>query len=305
MKKFIWLLVVLVLLGGYIFVFENPFKEKEKQEAEQNISLYGIKERHIFYIDISNPGEEKIELLKKNNSWFIKNADNYFADNEIVSQVVESILALKKGPVISNNSNNWSKFEVTPETGIEVVVKNVDARELAHFFIGKNGPSYASQYIRRNNLDNVILQNQNLKMHFSRPLDAWKDRTILSLEKENINTIKVAAKDSTENFELIRSGTGWLLNEEIVDQPKVDVVLNAVTDLKTTDFPKTEIEVTAENADYVVEVVLTNNSSQKLLIQATDTEGAFYVKLENNPTLFSISSVQKEEIINQFTVSEE
>ena len=303
MKKLIGFLLVAGLLGSYIYFLDNSFLDFEKQEEEQSQLLYDtFKAKHPHHIIIKT-AEEEVDLMRPwEGKWTVTNADNYPADEEVIGKMMETVLTIKKDDVISNNPQNWDKFDVTSEKGIEVIIKEREDREIAHFWVGKMGTSFDNQYFRKNNLDEVYLVNQNLSAHFTRPLEAWKDRTILKLDQEKIQSVKVA-----DNYALVRSGSGWTINDEDIAQEEVNVILGAVANLKTTEFPTEEIQVNAETADYIVIVELAPSPSSseqpinKFYLKKVEEREDYYLVLEGNPTLFKVSSVKKGEIIPEVT----
>ena len=182
MKKLIAFLILAVGLAGYIYFFDNSKLDSNQQTEEQNQLLYDtFQEKHVHHIIIKN-GKETIEMTRPwLGEWTLNNL-NYPADREVINAMLDVVLGLTKDQLISNNPENWDKFEVTPEKGIEVILKEREDREIAHFWVGKTGPSYGTQYFRKNNLDEVYLVNADLKAQFTRPLDAWRDHTILELD---------------------------------------------------------------------------------------------------------------------------
>ena len=297
MKKLIGFIIVAGLLGGYIYLFDNSLLDFKKQEEEQSQLLYDtFKVQHPHHILIKN-GEETVDLMRPwKGKWTVVNADNYPADEAIIAKMIEAVLTIKKDQIASTNPQNWDKFDVTSDKGIEVIIKEREDREIAHFWVGKMGPSYQNQYFRKNNLDEVYLVDQNLSVYFTRPLNAWKDRTILSLKQEGIYAVKVALPSLRKNFDLVRSGSGWTINDDEVAQEKVHVIIGALSDLKTNDFPDEEVQVNVDTADYIV-TVESEEGVKNIYIRKMEEAEDYYVILEGNPTLFIIPSVKKREII--------
>ncbi len=296
MKKIIGFIAIAALLGGYIYFFDNAVLDFKKQETEQSKLLYAtFKAKHPHRIIIKTPDSE-VELERPwQGKWTLANAEGYPADESAIDKMMETVLTITKDQLISNNPQNWDKFDVNPAKGVEVIIKERNDREIAHFWVGKMGPSFGTQYFRKNNLDEVYLVNQNLSQHFTRPLDAWKDRTIIKIEQAEIEAVRVL-----DNYDLLRSGSGWTLNEEEIAQEEVNVILGALTDLRTIDFPTEEVELTPETADNVITIEAKDKTHTIYLKQEEEGEN-YYLILAGNSTLFKISSVKKGEIIPELT----
>lgn len=298
MKKLILFLGIAIGLGGYIFLYDNGSKDQQEQNTQLSIPLYdSFKAKHPYHIIIKH-GEEVVDLKREwGGEWKVLNSGNYPADVEAVDELMKAVLDAQQKQVVSNNPQNWDKFEVVEDRGIEVIFKEREDREIAHFWAGKTGTSYADQYVRKNNLDDVILINTNLSPLLTKPLNAWRNQSILKIEQDKIESISVTAKNEEEGYELLKSGSGWNLNDKEIEHETVNVVLAAIADLKTIDFPEEEIELDEETADYVVRI-LSDNSKYKLYFKQKDTGGNYYILVEGNDTLFEIAEIKKNELIN-------
>lgn len=311
-----FLFLIFLLLGVYVLVFENPWQENEKQKSELNLPLYAsFQSQDVYFIDYKTKEGELIALEKKGENWLV---GEYKANTEAIEQLIDKILETKQQQIVSKKPENWSKFEVGEEEGIDVVLKDKSAREIANFQIGKMGGSYMSQYVRKNSSDEVILVNQALGLYFSRPRDGWRDQTILSLNKDQIDSIKVLDKTGNTSF-LTQTASGWTLNDTEIDLEKVTPVIEAIANLKTDSFPKENAFFELNSADYIIEVnLLLNNTeddsdeinepsieNRQISLKADESGENFYLQVGGDPLLYKINKVNQEKITLRGLVQEE
>ena len=175
MKKLIVFLTFLFVFGGCA----NSSLDSQEGQTEQRQLLYNsFKAQHPYHIIIKK-GEKIIDLKRDwQGPWLLVNSDNNLANEEAVNKLVEVILTAIQKEVVSSNPQDWADFDVIPEKGIEVIIKERKDREIAHFWVGKTEKFDAGQYVRKNNLDEVILIDQILTSYLILSLDIWKNKVV-------------------------------------------------------------------------------------------------------------------------------
>lgn len=292
-SQIIWLTSIFILLGGYVLIFENPLKESKEQKAEFNRPFYSFDSNEIKAISIKPNQGQAINLQKIDEKWMLINED-YPANQESIEQLINLVKDAKVQQVVSNKPENWAKFEVSDKEGIEVMMQGKNSKEVANFRIGKTGESYQSQFVRKNKGNEVLLVNQMLGIYFSRPIDAWKDQTILSLDQTAIQGITIIAKDKSERV-LARAGSGWILNGEHLADEKANTLLTKISDLKTDSFPKENALFDVSDADFIFMVQL-ENQTVELSLKVDESGDNYYTQIKGNSILFKISRTKAEDL---------
>lgn len=118
-------------------------------------------------IELSKEGERKV-FLKLNAEWREENATTS-AKPELFKNILDAVKELKKSGLVSRNPQKRAIFNVD-EQGLEVIIKK-DLETLAHFYVGKRGQDFLSNYYRKEGEDEVYLSSKLLDQIFMSPLN--------------------------------------------------------------------------------------------------------------------------------------
>jgi hypothetical protein len=161
---FIISLILLAIVGGTIGWLK--FKPHKKEP-----SLYlGSSVDKIDKIEIDYQ-ENKTVLKKNNNQWVVETENNQIADSQLVDDLLAKLKQLKPVELVSQNSNNQSKYGVDQSQAVRLLVYK-KGQKLLELFVGNTGPSFDNHYIRRHNQNKVYLSNIPIKSALL-PADSW------------------------------------------------------------------------------------------------------------------------------------
>ncbi len=117
------------------------------------------------YLEASKAGERQI-FLKEKGEWQEKEA-TVSANQESFSQTLQTISSLKRDQLVSENPAKREIFQVGKQA-IEVILKS-GQQTLAHFYIGKRGQDFLSNFYRKEGEDKVYLSTEVLDTIFDLP----------------------------------------------------------------------------------------------------------------------------------------
>jgi hypothetical protein len=95
------------------------------------------------------------------------------AEPATVEQALDVFTLLPSEPVIASNPEKHGLFEIT-DAATRVTLWSAQSEKLAALYIGKQGPTPFSSYVRKEGRTDVLIANQDLGMLFKRPIDEWK-----------------------------------------------------------------------------------------------------------------------------------
>ncbi len=182
-------------------------------------------------ITIKTPASS-IQLEKRGTEWFVAQPVNYRADQSAVGQIIHQVKTLEIKTIVSSKPDKQSVFQVD-QTGTQVSLFEKGA-EKASFILGKMGGSYSESYARKVNSNDVYTVDGVSGYMFDRPVKDWRDKTILTVPKENIRTIQYQYGDTI--FTVSLSDSLWMVGKEKVQQPVIDGLLTALSNIQADDF---------------------------------------------------------------------
>jgi hypothetical protein len=231
MKKNINILIglfVLLLIAAYL-VLQKPGEQSASSDSAG--SMLHIDSAAVDKVEIKTP-TEFVALEKRGTDWFITQPISYRADQANVGQMIHQMKMLDVKNTISSKPEKHSLFQVD-STGTLVKVYERGAEKSA-FILGKTAPSYTEMYARKANSDDVLLVEGVSSYVFSRPVKEWRDKTILSVPKENIKEVKYQYGDTT--FTIAFRDSLWTIGKEDARQSTIDGLLSSLSNVQADDF---------------------------------------------------------------------
>jgi hypothetical protein len=222
-KKIIILAGIFLALLVVVLMLEKPYQTKVERPDKY---LVAIDSQKVSTITVKKKEEETI-LSKKGDQWVVENKDNFPADPDVVADILKLLDGLETVQLVSKNPEKVNIFEVDTVSGIEVKAEGKGTN--AHFYVGKNGQDYNSNYIRREGSDEVYLSSDFIRRFFDRP--DFRSRKIFDLKDREIT--RLVYKFPDREIELVRDADkNW---KQIKDKPynaKKDAVESLITGLE-------------------------------------------------------------------------
>jgi len=310
-KKNIFILLgILVALVLITMIIENMGKRDERKADEEATLFPGFAADQVSSIQIKIKDKE-VRLNKEGDTWLVATADNYPADQESVTRMLDTFAELKSKLTASKSAAKHFQFEVDVINGISVMIMGKsDEDVLAHLFVGKMGSDYTSTYIRKAEQDAVLLADGYLKSLFDKGERGWRDRKIFDFDTNQVQRLTLTSQEKgTITIESQGDGNWQILEPEVSPGKKdvVDRIINEISKLSADSFAEKK-EPTEEGADPLKEYKLDEpqstvtvdmkDGSVRILHVGDQSNQNFYVKREGQNTVFMLQKGKIDRIFN-------
>lgn len=269
-KRLLLLTSSLITLLGLFFL-----SQKIPQFFKKEQKFFSINKDLINKLTIYD-NEKKTTVIKKNERWFV---DDFPADEERVEKIIDTILGLKKGEIVSKNKNKYQNFEVEGKRKIEFNGNTL--------FVGKNY-SFQKSYFRINKDEAVYLANEDLSNLFY-PNDFRDLKTKLIDNEDKVNQVSLTWDNQEIN--LVKKKDQWELKSgKKAKKDRVDFLINDIKTLKGDDILKKE---KVDLANYLIDlsiVVKEESKEKKAAIYQIDKE-KYYFYQEGGQFVYQIPAV--------------
>ena len=193
--------------------------------------------------------------------------------------------------LVSKNPEKASIFEVNAESGIEVKAEGEGVK--AHFYVGKNGKNFNSNYIRREGSDEVYLSSEFIRRFFDRP--DFRSRKIFDLEDREIT--RLYCKFPDREIELVQTPeeTWKQLKGEPYNAKKngVESLINGLNNLKVDEFVDQPDEKKFENPQLELSFNCEDGYENTLVIASKGKDDThLFVKTASEPYQYKILEYQ-------------
>jgi hypothetical protein len=267
------ILVLLILLAVWQ---RRDVLFKSKQATDQSQLLFAdFDPQAAARIELTKPDRQVI-LTRRDGMWLVSAGTAAPAEAGLVAQLLDRIGQITKGDITSQQPEKFGLFQVDA-SGLEVKVTDEGGKTLAHFYLGKLGPDFASLYLRKEGSNDTLLINQNLRPIFDRP--DWRKKKVFDFEPQQVDELSLEYDD--KRFSLIREGDEWRLvqpEEAKAKQRVVESMLNTLRGLRIIDYAE-QAEPSKYGLDdpwLRIEAALADGTALELLAGNKKDEGAVY-----------------------------
>ncbi len=279
-----------VLLLIVIIVKLLGTNKKESTFESQIIDINTNEINNISIYPKSAP-ESPIELIKKGEEWILsKDNKKFAADIDAAKNILAEIDKMEAKRVISNSKKKWKKYELTDSLATKVVLsKGKDI--LLELYVGKfsysqpkGGNPYAQRqisitsYVRKNKDDRIFAVDGMASMIFNREFSFYRNKNIISSDKNKWNEIQFNYQDST--FVLSKKDNKWNINGTETDST---LTINYLNSLQNTESPDFYEGVIAKQQPHF-SLKINGTDMKPLKVEAFKVDSAKYlIKSSQNP----------------------
>ena len=186
--EYLVLTAIIVCLSLYL-VFQ---KSDEVGYSLPDIS--DIHKKDISKLEINIPSEEPLVLNKNDNTWMIA-SKNYPADSGKVESMLDVIDELSLTALVSE-SKNYSRYDLGDDKKINVKAWAKDTL-IRSFDIGKAASTFRHTFVRIGEDKRVYHAQENFRSKFDLSIEKLRDKTVLSFNETDIQTLSVVNKEKT------------------------------------------------------------------------------------------------------------
>jgi len=186
-KEYILAGIVIIVLAAYLVIHKT-----DKTHYELPV-IPELSQSDITSITISAP-DQTIALKKQNDRWLIY-PEKYPADNAKIGPMVDIIKSLKVTALVSE-TKTYQRYELDPENKISVQAGKGE-KVLRAFDMGKTAPSNRHTFIKLPDDDRVYHARENFKNKFDTTIDALRNNTVLTVDKDQVQQIEIKKKDES------------------------------------------------------------------------------------------------------------
>jgi len=283
-----------LILGG-IFVFLlvlafafDPLVEWKNDFGKPDNFFEDVNFSEIDNVEISNP-DGSISFLKQGDSWLIADTKDFFVtDNDSAFIDLLEDASSKEFFLVSENSDKKTEFQVS-EDGARVKLRQGD-KVILDFIVGKQSSDYTSTYISLPGKPETYSVSSGFSYLYSKPIDTWYDKDILSFGKDEINKIRFQYPESEFTIEKIdEKWTGILPYSFYISEAKIDKIINVLSNLTAIEIPTQTFEGTGlENHSAIIEIQA-NDSSYTIMLGEDNGEEFYFLKKGDSDNIYLIT----------------
>ncbi|SVB18628.1 uncharacterized protein METZ01_LOCUS171482 [marine metagenome] len=107
-------------------------------------------------------GEEAIELSRIDTLWQISGNDTLEVKSQSINNLLDKVLKVNRGTIISENPEKYEKYSVDDSTGTHLAVINSKGETVGYYVFGRSKSDYSRSYVRLGDDPKVYLADKNI-----------------------------------------------------------------------------------------------------------------------------------------------
>jgi hypothetical protein len=281
--------LILIVLLGYLFLSEIM----GNKETETGKGLFPeIDKPQIGSMTLRYANHE-ITLTEDAGKWLvIKDSKRFSGDNDAVGSLLNEISGMEVQKIAADNPSSLDDFGLN-NPRVEVIFRM--AHDGYKLLVGSETPVGSGTYVKTGEGGKVLIVDKNSLLPFlDRSENDFRDKEILALDEDKINSITFRSDDSS--FEVEREDGRWLgkdMPDYIqLDQDRIRLILKPFLNLNIdnfeTDNPKNLSAYGLDKPSAEIEIFEDDNST-RILFGNKKENGDYYIKLDSESPVYSVS----------------
>jgi hypothetical protein len=232
------LLIVVILLGFYLYFIELPGQKAKQQEEEKSKKVASFEPHDVvgIYLGYTKRSTDQEILLEKDpeEKWQIVKPIAAPADPSEVQGLLSSINNMRIERVVEEKPQDLKVYGLD-EPEVKLSLKLKDSEE--HLLFGDPAPVGSTVYIKKAGEDPVRLVDQFYKTNLTKTVADLRKKEVLDLDAQHVKRLSLHYPN--QNFGLANENGQWWIKKPIVyraDDDEVAELLDSLKRLKATDF---------------------------------------------------------------------
>lgn len=285
--RFLILLLIAIPLGWYAY---RDSKKGPVDDTPKRDKVFTVEAEKIDELEIKAESGDRTMLRRKGTDWEIVQPVSAPSDQATVSGITSNLSSVEIQRVIEENPGDLKPFGLAAPR-VEIGFKS--GGQQRRLQIGDKTPSGSDLYAKIADSKKVFLIPSYLDSTFNHGTFDLRDKTVLKVDREQLDKLDVITAARTERFE--KKNGEWQIAEPALGRAEFSAVDNLVSRISSLQM-KSIVPDTADLKKYGLEkppvtVRLGAGSSQAtLLIGGTAEAGSVYAKDAARPAVFTIES---------------
>lgn len=292
LKSTILLFVVLAGLLGYIYYSDRDGATGTDGEAKEQ-AFTSVTADEIEQIEIKSADGETTRVQKTDAKWNLVSPVQTAADESEVTAMTTSLAALDIQRVVEDNATDLKQYGLEPAR-IEVSFRKKGETQDRRLLLGEKTPTGGDLYARLPDQPRVFLVSSFIDTTFDKNTFALRDKSIISVEREKIDRVEIAAGD--RSVTLAKSGMEWKLEQPIAARADFAAIEGALERLASGRMQAivspsgTPEELKKYRLDPPIASFTAVSGSSRATLLLGETENAvIYAKDASRPMVFTVA----------------
>jgi uncharacterized protein DUF4340 len=286
LRGFIVLLVIAIPLIWYTY---RDSKKGPIDDTPKHDKVFSVDAAQIDELEIKSESGERTTLRKKGSDWTIVQPAPAPTDQATVSGITSNLASMEIQRVIEDNPGDVAEFGLAAPH-VEVTFKAGGKQNRLE--LGQKTPSGTDVYARVGGQKRVFLVSSFLESTFNRSSFDLRDKSVLKLDREKIDSLDVATAGHEMRFE--KQNGEWALKAPIEGRAEFSAVDGLVSRIAGLQM-KSVVAAPPPQGDGLQKPAATvrigsGSSQATLALGGPAGEGSIYARDLARPAVFTVDA---------------
>lgn len=230
-KTLLWI-ILLAILGGYLYLYEIRGGEEREQAAEEARRLFHFTPDDVVELELKKAGSH-IQLIMTGDSWMMEKPVRAKADTESIRKVLQYITETKNDAkyVMAENPSPERLIEfglANPYLEVNISIKGDPSPKTIYF--GDRGPTQNIAYARVKGDPRVYRVVADARAEADRDEYYFREKKIVYFKPFEVDKIEVAVNGQAMRAELPMQGR-WEITKPIKTRADVVKIMELLSNL--------------------------------------------------------------------------
>ena len=240
MKKVAVLFVIFLALAAFVYFYEIAGGREREEATSLEKNLLRTRQEEITAVEILRPQGEGILLSREGGEWSLEHPVKTSADQSTVDVLLRDLSQATRERTFPEGGSRVEEYGLhEPSMTLRI---QADGKEQT-LLIGNKEFTGSQVYVQFQGEAEVFLTSQVLFATAGKELMEWRDKRVLVIDRDEIQTIEVV--NSANTIRIIRQNEEWYLEspiQERADQNGVSSLLSTVEFGEVQEFVSDEPE---------------------------------------------------------------
>lgn len=288
--------LVLVGLAGYIYFvdLEKPVgEEAPKERVFESIASDDIEE-----VEIALRGADRTTVRKVDGKWQITAPVQAAADDGELSSIAGSLATLDLQQEVEPAATDMARYGLEPPQ-IEVAFRTKGQQEPRRIHFGDKAPATGELYARLPGSNRVFLIQSFLESTFRKDTFALRDKTLLSFDREKIDTLSLTG--GPEALQFAKQGDNWSLVKPFAARADFGAVEGALERLSSARMQGLVESSATDLRKYGLDrpshtMTVSGGGTQASLMLGGTENALLFARDANRPMVFTVAPTLRDDV---------
>lgn len=256
----------------------------------------------IVALTVEDDQGNQISLGKVDGQWVIPEADDYPVEPQKIDPVLEGIVNLESGRLVTRTDASHQRLKVTADDFVRRIAFETEGGEEHLLYLGSS-PSFGATHFRVSGQDEAYLTNQLSSSEVATAATVWVNATYFRRDQEEIESVTL--KNANGSFTFTKDDEGawtWagLPEGEELESWQVSSLVSRATSVSVQEPLGKQAEPTygLDQPAAVVTITTVENDVIRLEVGSADAEDSSYVvKVSESPYYVRVAQYNAQALV--------